>query len=447
MILSAIDARVFPIQIRIEKNSSLAYRFADQGWLPALRAFAGLPGLKEIGVIWGIIHRMILMELVKIFCMALVALTGIIMICGIISEAMKNGFGPAQIMVIIPLLLPSLLPYTVPTTTLFATCIVYGRLSADNEIIALKAAGTHVIHVIWPALMLGVFTAVFTMIMYLDVIPHTGYLLRNRVISDVEEMLYMMLRQTGHIKHPRLSVEIDVKNVVGRRMQEAIFKRKSADGGGPDVVAYAKEAELRVDSAHKQILIEMWQCNIVQRDGGVGFVENKIWPIELPPDFIGSDIKYRAMDMTWSELFDYYEKHRLAREESERKLQLLQAKINLNPAVAQKNEMRVLQHELQVHREVMCSIETEWQMRPALALGCLCFALVGCPVGIWFSKSDYLSAFITCFLPIVTVYYPLMFCMYDMGRAGKIPPILGIYCADLLTLAAAVILFRRLARN
>ena len=70
---------------------------------------------------WGTIHRMILLELIKVFFMALLALTGLIMVAGIISEAMKNGFGPAQILIIIPLLLPSLLPYTVPTTTLFAT--------------------------------------------------------------------------------------------------------------------------------------------------------------------------------------------------------------------------------------------------------------------------------------------------------------------------------------
>src|SRR5476651_2048798 len=122
---------------------------------------------------------MILIELVKIFFLALIALTGIILLAGIISEAMKNGFGPAQILACIPLLLPSLLPYTVPTTTLFATCIVYGRLSADNEILALKAAGAHIVHVIWPAVLLGVVTGAATMIFYLNVIPYTGYLLRS----------------------------------------------------------------------------------------------------------------------------------------------------------------------------------------------------------------------------------------------------------------------------
>src|SRR5437870_11063517 len=126
---------------------------------------------------------MILMDLLRVFLLALVALTGLILLAGVISEAMKNGLSPAQIIAIIPLLLPSLLPYTVPTTTLFATCMVYGRLSADNEILAMKAAGVHIIHVVWPALLLGAVTSLVTMFCFLDIIPYTGYLLRNRIVS------------------------------------------------------------------------------------------------------------------------------------------------------------------------------------------------------------------------------------------------------------------------
>src|SRR6266446_5164223 len=116
-------------------------------------------GKRGTVVFWGRIHRMILFDLFKVFALALVALTGLILMAGVIAEAMKSGLGPAQVLVAIPLLLPSMLPYTVPATTLFATCIVYGRLSADNEILALKAAGVHILHVIWPALFLGAFAS------------------------------------------------------------------------------------------------------------------------------------------------------------------------------------------------------------------------------------------------------------------------------------------------
>ena len=52
--------------------------------------------------------------------------------------------------------------------------------------------------------------------------------------------------------------------------------------------------------------------------------------------------------------------------------------------------------------------EAEYHMRPALAVGCLVFAVIGCPVGMWANRADYLSAFVTCFLPTVCVYYPLL---------------------------------------
>ena len=80
-----------------------------------------------------ILHRMILLELLKVFALALLGITGILLLAGIVAEASQQGLGPMQILTIIPLLVPSTLPYTIPATTLFATCVVYGRLSADNE--------------------------------------------------------------------------------------------------------------------------------------------------------------------------------------------------------------------------------------------------------------------------------------------------------------------------
>src|SRR3954469_14129199 len=98
---------------------------------------------------------MILWELTKVFLMSLVGITGILLMAGIIAEASQQGLGPAQVLAAIPLLIPSTLPYTIPATTLFATCFVYGRLAADNEILAIKAAGVTVTAVLKPGLVLG----------------------------------------------------------------------------------------------------------------------------------------------------------------------------------------------------------------------------------------------------------------------------------------------------
>src|SRR5207253_10489248 len=93
------------------------------------------------------------------------------------------------------------------------------------------------------------------------------------------------------------------------------------------------------------------------------------------------------------------------------------------------------------------SLDAEIQMRPALALGCFCFVLVGCPVGIWFSRSDYLSAFITCFLPNVFMYYPLYLCGTNLAKQGKVPLLAGIWAANALIALIGFGLFKRLMRN
>ena len=111
---------------------------------------------------WTILHRMIFLELVRIFVLALLGLTGILVMAGIVAEASQQGLGPAQVLAVIPLLIPSTLPYTIPATTLFATCLVYGRLAHDNEILAIKAAGINVLHVVLPGAFLGLIMSVAT---------------------------------------------------------------------------------------------------------------------------------------------------------------------------------------------------------------------------------------------------------------------------------------------
>src|SRR5881227_2616832 len=138
---------------------------------------------------------MILVELCKVFVIALVGITGILLLAGIIAEASQQGLGPAQILAAIPLLIPSTLPYTIPATTLFATCVVYGRLSADNEILAIKAAGINILKVVWPGVLLGILMSSGTMGMYYRLIPITHAMLRSMFLNDVEESLYAVLER------------------------------------------------------------------------------------------------------------------------------------------------------------------------------------------------------------------------------------------------------------
>ena len=394
-----------------------------------------------------LIHRSIFYDLVKVFFLAFVGLTALLLLAGIVAEASRNGLGPAQILAAIPLLVPSTIPYTLPTTTLFAVCVVYGRLAADNEILALRAAGVHIWHAVWPAVLLGSDTSITAFALHLNVIPYTHYLLRTEIAGDVHELLYGMLRRERMISHPRMEYEIHVTRLQGEKLIGAQFRRRDNKGQYYDFVAYADEAELLVDMKRSLVYVLMKNCNVIDKGAkSPAALGDRVWTVKLPEE-LAPQGKVRPSDMTWSELFEYREEMQEHCNQADIDIAAHQAQINMNNAQPHyPDHVRNMIEARRRYAMFVANIDAELWQRPAFAVGCLCFVLVGCPVGIWFSKSDFLSAFVTCFLPIVVVYYPLMLCGINLAKASKLAPSVGIVAADVLLFIAATFMYRRLAR-
>jgi len=77
-------------------------------------------------------------------------------VVGLVKEAQQQGLGILQIIQLVPYVLPEAMRFAVPGTMLFAVASVFGRMSAGNEITALKAAGITPLAVVWPALALAI---------------------------------------------------------------------------------------------------------------------------------------------------------------------------------------------------------------------------------------------------------------------------------------------------
>lgn len=394
-----------------------------------------------------LIHRMILRELLKIFSLALVALTGMLLLATVVQEASRNGLSPAQIALIIPLLIPSTLPYTLPTTTLFATCVVYGRLAHDNEILAIKAAGINVLRVVWPGIFLGIVISAATIFLYYRAIPRTHYLLRAWLVDDLEEFMYGKLKHDGEFAIPKVNYQIQVKRVQGRKLLDAEFRRCDPTGIHYDIIVRAREAELHVDLKKKQILVQMKNCEVINNTDVSGHFDQKDWPIDIPEEFI-NPVKNRPCDMTWQEMRQRSSElegkiHNVSMDIAAHKAELALGHAPPNFSDHIRNRENERSHLKRMNSE----IHAEMHQRPALALGCLCFVLVGCPVGIWFSRSDYLSAFITCFLPIVLIYYPILLCGFNAARFGRVHPGFAVWIANALLAVSCLPLYRKLLKN
>src|SRR5262245_38566797 len=106
--------------------------------------------------------RYVLREVLLVFTITLVALTGLMVIWGAVQKAIADGLGIGQIVLLLPYLLPKALMFAVPGTILFAVTNFYGRMSGNNEIVALKSLGLSPMVVLWPVLILSAVLSLVT---------------------------------------------------------------------------------------------------------------------------------------------------------------------------------------------------------------------------------------------------------------------------------------------
>jgi lipopolysaccharide export system permease protein len=407
------------------------------------------------------LQRMILWDLIRIFSITLVSLTGLFLMGGLVAEASQRGLAPAQIISIIPLMIPGTLPYTIPATTLFATCNVYGRLAKDNEITALRAAGINIFQMLKPGILLGVVMSAITFILFLDLIPWSFRSMQDHLLGDTNEMMYTLLKRQGCFRHPKVPYVIFVREVHGDRLFDAVFKRRLPNSQNYDTVARAREAKLHVESrvdpesgkTVQEIVVEMKQCVLCgdYKDGvkPALMFQNRDFREPLPAEVFGDRDSPASRDVAWSKLPIRIEIMRRKDADIAVQAENFARMINAKP-VRTENDNKALDHYsnlLKYRAREFRSFLAERHLRPALALSCLCFALIGGPIGIWTNRADFLSSFIIGFLPTIMLYYPILICTTNLAKEGRMAIGPAIWVADAVFMVIAATMCWRLVRR
>lgn len=188
-----------------------------------------------------ILQRYVLRQLLWVFTLTLLSLTGMLVIVGVIGEASKNGLGPEQIRDILPFVVPSLLPFTIPATFLLTVCVVFGRLAGDNEITAIKAAGINVMVVLTPAFVAAALLSLATFYLTDQVIPWARANVERVILTAMEDIFLGILRDKNHFTNLERGIVISVRGVEGRRLIDPHF-RYAVPGNPVSVNITAREA-------------------------------------------------------------------------------------------------------------------------------------------------------------------------------------------------------------
>ncbi len=393
----------------------------------------------------GILTRHVLAELAKVFLIWLTGLTLLMIVVGMVREAMMQSLPLTEVARLIPYVLPDALRIAIPATLLLATTNVYGRMSGSNEVLAAKALGIHPWSLLWPAVVAAFLISLATVWLN-DLAVSWGRSGARRVVTGaVEEIVYGMLKVQGRYSSPSFS--INVKRVEGRRLLRPTLTLPPR-GSTPGITVTADEAELQSDQARGVLRIILRNA-ILDADGKLTFRDTEVFEHEVQlrdasraknmsshPSNLALGVIPEELEGQ-EELIRRYEKQLAA----QAAYQMMCGDFDeLTGPQWQANAQNRERAWGRLHR-----LMTEPHRRWSAGFSCLCFAWVGAPMAIRLRNRDFLTSFFVCFLPILVVYYPLLPAVVGAAKSGTIPPC-GVWAGNVLLLCWGGWLLRRVIR-
>ncbi|MBU4149913.1 MAG: LptF/LptG family permease, partial [Candidatus Omnitrophica bacterium] len=131
-----------------------------------------------------ILRSYILKEITVVFFFSLLIFTFALVTGNMIKLAdlvINKGINIILVGKLFLYLIPFLLSYTIPMSVLSAMLIVFGRLSSDNEIAAMRANGVNLYRLTIPLLIGGLVLSLFSIILNNRILPESHFTSRKIV--------------------------------------------------------------------------------------------------------------------------------------------------------------------------------------------------------------------------------------------------------------------------
>lgn len=327
-----------------------------------------------------------------------------------LEELLAAGIGLRGLVQLMGLILPSYLAYALPTSLLMGVLLAFGRMSADGEIIAMRASGVSVPRLLPPIFALGAVAAVLT-----------GYLL-----FELEPRSHQQMKRL--VREMARAVQVAEPGKFRKLGKRTLYVHQLGDE------TCALEGVLIADfSDPRRTLYIAARCGLVQDgstnsslalqllDGSIHFSETtsdryrKISFVEMETEIdIASNRLPRARDLTFQELLDYNERF----ERGEK------------PPL--RSSQRAVQ--VQIHR------------RLAFPFASVLLAFLSVPLGIRPLRAGRSAGALTA-VALMALYWVVFTAGEVTADRGYVPVWLGVWSANVLVLGLALFLMRRTSRG
>ena len=349
-----------------------------------------------------------------------------VMVLGNVYKKMDELLGDTKLPIwfvlkFIGLVIPYSLVFTIPWAFLTAILLVYGRMSADNEMVSIRMTGMPMWRICAPVFIMAIMLSSVCFYVNVDLAPSSKNQMK-RLFYDVAAENPITLFQEGRVldKMPGYRIYTGRLKKGTNELENLI----QLDGTMEKQFIRAKSAKLVRTPGRLDFDLELHDATIEQiipaEDGGIQKV-NSAQLGETAITFPLSDLKGKT-DKVNASMKD---------------TPALWEEVQTNVDTVTKVPMDAKQRSLSL---------TELSKRYSFSLACLTFALVGIPLGITAQRRETSIGFV---LSLITAVVYLVFIFFADGQNSHpgIYPHLLMWVPNVVFLTIGAVLFYRLSKR
>ena len=365
----------------------------------------------------------------------------------------------------------------VPMAILVCTLMAFGRLSADNEITAMKASGIQYYNLIIPPLLLSAVVAI-TMIYFNNwILPDMNYK-SKKIISDITSKNLDIIFEPKQLNTQLEGFTIYFESIEedpdknegenGRKFFKDVFITQHNRHNSNIIRTIVSKKAYRVnDFNSNHIIILLEKGNMYQKIGDgqkyriIQFDENQIKIDKNQFSYSGGRKQKGDRELNYKEIQDTIQFHINLIDESKGRIKrtigridshapitypfnfianyyINQKKEPLHPSNAKKydNTQNSIQREKKRIREFESQIDkfrVEMHKKFSLPVACIIFILVGAPLGVITRKGKF-SINIGISLTFFLIYWAFLIAGEDFADKGSINPALAMWLPNIVLL-------------
>lgn len=292
--------------------------------------------------------------------------------------------------------LPQIIVWTLPMSVLLATLLSLSRLSANSEIVAMRAGGTSFTRLAAPVLFVSVVVSLVSFVVNETIVPGSNAESRRVMVEEV---------RGGTL--PTVTRHVVIKGERGNNL---------------DWILYANRYDNRTSTFHQATLVYMSQNEPVQ----TAFADRIVWKDDVW--VMENGVAYH-FSPEGNVVVATYPAHtrRVDLGQTPREI----ARLRKDPEEMSLAELREHIGVLSSQGADVRSLEVQMHLKFSIPLASVVFALVGVPLGIQSHRSASSSGFGLSII-IIFLYYVLMSIGSALGQAGTLPPPLAAWIQNII---------------